>query len=84
MYLSHLTSPSRSHLGSVMPAVCLTRPQYVLRSYCDSGSARLPGSEADMFATRLCDLSQSVGIGQDEGRNGNDQLLIDATNTMRF
>lgn len=38
-----------SHLGSVMPAVCLTRPQYVLRSYCDSGSSRLPGSEADML-----------------------------------
>lgn len=39
-----------SHLGSVMPAVCLTRPQYVLRSYCDSGSSRLPGMEADMLA----------------------------------
>ena len=39
-----------SHLGSVMPAVCLTRPQYVLRSYCDSGSSRLPGREADMLA----------------------------------
>lgn len=38
-----------SHLGSVMPAVCLTRPQYVLRSYCDSGSSRLPGREADIF-----------------------------------
>lgn len=33
-----------------MPAVCLTRPQYVLRSYCDSGSSRLPGIEADMLA----------------------------------
>lgn len=39
-----------SHLGSVMPAVCLTRPQYVLRSYCDSGSSRLPGMEDDMLA----------------------------------
>lgn len=33
-----------------MPAVCLTRPQYVLRSYCESGSSRLPGMEADMLA----------------------------------
>lgn len=33
-----------------MPAVCLTRPQYVLRSYCDSGSSRLPGREADIVA----------------------------------
>lgn len=36
-----------------MPAVCLTRPQYVLRSYCDSGSSRLPGKEADMLASAL-------------------------------
>lgn len=36
-----------------MPAVCLTRPQYVLRSYCDSGSSRLPGMEDDMLARRL-------------------------------
>lgn len=36
-----------------MPAVCLTRPQYVLRSYCDSGSSRLPGREADMLARGL-------------------------------
>lgn len=36
-----------------MPAVCLTRPQYVLRSYCDSGSSRLPGMEDDMLAWRL-------------------------------
>lgn len=42
-----------SHLGSVMPAVCLTRPQYVLRSYCDSGSSRLPGREADMLTSML-------------------------------
>jgi hypothetical protein len=33
-----------------MPAVRLTRPQYVLRSYCDSGSSRLPGMEVDMLA----------------------------------
>lgn len=37
-----------SHLGSVRPAVCLTRPQYVLRSYRDSGSSRFPGREADI------------------------------------
>jgi hypothetical protein len=35
-----------------MAAVCLTRPQYVLRSYCDSGSSRLPGMEDDMLALR--------------------------------
>jgi hypothetical protein len=40
-----------SHLGSVMLAVCLTRPQYVLRSYCDSGSSLLPGIEADMLSS---------------------------------
>lgn len=33
-----------------MPAVCLARPQYVLRSYCDSGSSRLPGREADILS----------------------------------
>lgn len=32
-----------------MPAVCLARPQYVLRSYCDSGSSRFPGREADIL-----------------------------------
>lgn len=42
-----------SHLGSVMPAVCLARPQYVLRSYCDSGNSRLPGREADMVSNGL-------------------------------
>ncbi len=42
---SHLLS---THRGSVMPAVCFTRPQYVLRSYWDTGRSRPPGSEADM------------------------------------
>ena len=42
-----------AHLGSVMPAACRTRPQYVLRSYCDSGSSRLPGMEADMVLFAL-------------------------------
>ena len=36
------------HLGSEMFAECMTRPQYVLRSYCEAGSSRLPRSEADM------------------------------------
>lgn len=43
---------SLSYLGSVMVAVCLTRPQYVLRSYCDSGGSRFPGKEADMAKAR--------------------------------
>jgi hypothetical protein len=37
------------HLGSEMFAECMTRPQYVPRSYCEAGSSRLPGSEADMM-----------------------------------
>ena len=39
-----------------MFAECMTRPQYVLRSYCEAGSSRLPGSEADMtmFAGGTC------------------------------
>jgi len=40
-----------SHLGSDIFAECLTRPQYVERSCCDTGSSRLPGSEADIDAT---------------------------------
>lgn len=39
-----------SHLGSVRPAVCFTRPQYVLRSYWESGRSLLPGREADIVA----------------------------------
>ena len=38
-----------SHLGSDICADCLTRPQYVDRSYCEAGSSRLPSSEADML-----------------------------------
>lgn len=52
-----------SHLGSVMPVVCLTRPQYVLRSYCDSGSSRLPGREADMLGDVLRVGLASPGTG---------------------
>lgn len=31
-----------------MSAACLTRPQYVLRSYLEAGNSRLPGNEADI------------------------------------
>jgi hypothetical protein len=37
------------HLGSEIFAEWRTRPQYVLRSYCDSGNSRLPGKEADIL-----------------------------------
>ena len=37
-----------SHLGSDISADCLTRPQYVERSYWEAGRSRLPGKEADM------------------------------------
>jgi hypothetical protein len=36
------------HLGSEISAECRTLPQYVLRSYCEVGSSRLPGSDADI------------------------------------
>lgn len=32
-----------------MSAEWRTRPQYVLRSYCEVGSSRFPGIEADML-----------------------------------
>lgn len=61
-----------SHLGSVMPAVCLTRPQYVLRSYCESGSSRLPGMEADMltWALEAGFVSFFSSLLLRDGRNG--------------
>ena len=34
-----------SHLGSDIAAECWTRPQYVLRSYWETGKSRLPGSK---------------------------------------
>lgn len=49
-----LTTPSKcievlfallSHLGSEMSAAWRTRPQYVLRSYCETGRSRFPGNE---------------------------------------
>lgn len=52
-----------THLGSEMLAQCLTRPQYVLRSNCDSGSSRLPGSEADILSCPLF-LGDSVKAGR--------------------
>lgn len=44
-----------THVGSVRPAAWRTRPQYVVKSYCDSGSARIPGSEADIIPVRSTD-----------------------------
>ena len=41
------------HLGSEISAACRTRPQYVLRSYCEAGSSRFPGIEADMAGCTL-------------------------------
>ena len=38
----------RIYLGSDISAECLTLPQYVLRSYRDTGRSRRPGIEADM------------------------------------
>lgn len=38
-----------THEGSVMPIAWRTRPIYVSRSYCEAGSSRVPGSEADMM-----------------------------------
>jgi hypothetical protein len=38
------------YLMSAISAECLTRPQYVERSYLESGSGREPGNEEDMFA----------------------------------
>ena len=39
------------HLGSAMSIHCLTRPQYVERSYLDAGRSRPPGIEADITGT---------------------------------
>lgn len=33
-----------------MPIAWRTRPIYVSRSYCEAGSSRVPGSEADMIS----------------------------------
>ncbi len=52
--------PLSSHLGSEMSAECRTRPQYVLRSYCDAGNSRLPGSEEVM---RACgDAAEAIEV----------------------
>lgn len=52
------------HLGSDMSAACLTRPKYVLRSYCETGSSRLPGSEADIAFVAVTTLAQKWLNGQ--------------------
>jgi hypothetical protein len=48
------------HLGSDISAACLTRPQYVLRSYCEIGSSRLPGNEADIIRPSPENIQLSV------------------------
>lgn len=45
-----------------MAAVCLARPQYVLRSYWDSGNSRLPGREADMVELSVVGLRPDVDL----------------------
>lgn len=42
---NRLAHSQLSHLGSDIVAECWTRPQYVLRSYWETGRSRLPGSE---------------------------------------
>lgn len=59
-----------AHLGSVRPAVCRTRPQYVLRSYRDSGRALGPGSEADIVFSFLVGLVRTWS--RRRGREGFD------------
>lgn len=39
-----------AHLGSDMSAECLTRPMYVLKSYCEAGRSREPGNEDVMVS----------------------------------
>lgn len=46
------SSAQLSHLGSDMLAACCTRPQYVLRSNCETGRSRFPGSD-DVMANDL-------------------------------
>jgi hypothetical protein len=48
----HHTLRAVSHLGSDMLAECCTRPQYVPRSYCETGKSRLPGNE-DVILTNM-------------------------------
>lgn len=48
-----------SHLGSEISAECFTRPQYVLRSYRETGSSRVPGRE-DVIAITECEIHAAV------------------------
>ena len=50
-----------AYLGSAISADCLTRPQYVVRSYSDAGRSRVPGIEADI-------ASKGKGEASSEGR----------------
>lgn len=50
-----------SHLGSDRSIECLTRPQYVFKSYCDDGKSLLPGRDADI-AARLTSLLQMQSL----------------------
>lgn len=43
-----------------MAAECITRPQYVLRSYWEAGNSRLPGREADIVLV----LESPYGFGR--------------------
>lgn len=63
-------SPPRraAHLGSVRPAVCRTRPQYVLRSYRDSGRALGPGSEADIVFYFSCRAGSNLESSSGENK----------------
>lgn len=76
MYLEHhftMRAPERiaccPYLGSAISADCLTRPQYVERSYGDAGKSRLPGREDVILSlqeleehTESCDYEQSIAI----------------------
>ena len=63
-----------------MSAECLTRPQYVPRSYCEAGSSRFPGSEADIATSQLVDsrvrLLVFFGTRKDLGARGARQTSI--------
>jgi hypothetical protein len=57
---SHLTL-RLPYLGSEMSAECLTRPQYVLKSYLEAGISRLPGNEDDIVMPLLTEDSLPNG-----------------------
>lgn len=53
-----------SHLMSAISAECLTRPQYVVRSYRDAGKGRDPGNEVDMVGATIADPAASNTTGR--------------------